>query len=1090
MKKIYFLILGLSFFLKLSLAQNPVEPVGVSSKRPSQPGAGPSKCLDNDVNTVYYADWKINAIPDTLDFVFLGAKSVNQIKYTPRATQSNGIWQKVSVYYTTVAAPSTFVLKQADVILALNNTVKTIDFASSPIEKPYIIRFVVTHSYGNFSGCAEMDFFSAETGTIAPVPDCDNPTASLAVDEKQVILSASASPAAHPGYEIEKSFDNDVNTLYSSSWRGGGFPISLTYNLTATNTVDYIIYAPRNDGNINGNFGKAEIWYRQASSGQFVKLMDFDNALGAVPLAIKLPQKLQNVSAIQIRVLNGGNNFATASEIGFYKESLAGDYPANIFTSEICVALKSGVQQSDIDAITSPFYKSLAQCMFNNTYNTKFRIQQYQPYEPVSKLWETLKVGAYSYFENPTGIAFKANSKAVIFMGATSGVLPVLKVARFGKVRYPVTATYPLKQGINIINITADGLGYIDYFSEASGLQPVTIHIATGLVNGYFDPTIDTDADWVSYLNNRAYETLDLKGKYVAVNIEKAALLKQSTMAEGGLTDAYDKLVKAQFDMMGLFKYNRVPKNKMFMYTDRGNGWFAGGQGVHLDLDWTEGIANAKAMLADNWGVSHEFGHVNQVRPGMRWHGTTEVTNNLYSAYNSFLFGSPFKNGTRLEGEERYVNYFNDVKINKRNVYEQSGVFEHLIPFWQLTLYYQLAGASKGLPTLPERVAGAPAPTGGQADVAYFMADVFEKVRATDETKMDNIDLICNWAKNTADAVQEDLSGFFLNSGFFSPFDGEVGDYGGNVRFILTQAKIDETMDYIRGKNYPKPTSPVIGYISAYSLKFFKDRLPLTGVAAVGATYDNSTKTVEVDASEWKNAVAFETYTNDKLTVVTIFGYKDASLNKTKVAYPDGSTAIYAVGYDGTRKLVYPATVAGDILAIKPNTFNGKLGTQGAVLTWAATTEHKNQYFLIEKKIQDGDFVKIAQISAKGESGHEESYEVVDPSFNQSSYYRLAEIDRDTQSTIYDDKVVFIEDIRSEVKLFPNPVGDKAYLQLSVPPKNDRVVLLDMSGRQIKTIAVGNPRQIEINTANLASGIYIVQWESATGKQSRKLIKQ
>ena len=44
-------------------------------------------------------------------------------------------------------------------------------------------------------------------------------------------------------------------------------------------------------------------------------------------------------------------------------------------------------------------------------------------------------------------------------------------------------------------------------------------------------------------------------------------------------------------------------------------------------------LCNLSQLKADSWGPSHEVGHSNQTRPGLKWTGMTEVTNNIHSMY-------------------------------------------------------------------------------------------------------------------------------------------------------------------------------------------------------------------------------------------------------------------------------------------------------------------------------------------------------------------------------------------------------------------------------------------------------------------------
>jgi hypothetical protein len=963
MKKLFYLF-PILLLCVLANAQNPVPIAGAYSHRPSQNGEEITKAFDGDLNSIYHSDWSINAIPDTIDFYFSGAKSINKIDYTPRQQQSNGIWTIVDVYYATAAAPDVFISKLTNINWAQTNAVKTIDMTADPIVKPFIVRLVIRAAGGNFSSCAEINFSSAETGTIASTVDCDNPTAEDFTAYSAVkinISSASVNPAAHTGEDISRTYDNDTATLYHSNYSGGGFPISMTYNFTTNPTIDYINYIPRQDGNPNGLFGAGEIWYKTTTTTSLTKLMDFDAGFSSSPSQIYFPTSLTNVTQIVVKVLSGKNNYASCAEMQFYQQSGGGNLYTTIFADDLHSVLKPGTTQTAINAISSPFFKSLAQCIFNNTYNKKYRVQTYDFYPNPGTVEGTLKSNGLNRFENPTGIAFKANTKVVIFVGDTYGVNPILAVKDFALDKNATTDTYPLQKGMNFITIIHDGLGYIQYFSNNPNLQPVQINIASGAVNGYYDPLTSTADEWMPILLNGVYPKLDFKGTYVNLNFDKKPLINNSHQGGKELMAAYDKIVYTEYIQNGLVKYNRVPKNHMFAKSANDNGgWYAGGDGIHLDLGWGESsITSATGVLYDPWGIAHEFGHNNQCRPGARWVGMTEATNNINSAWIQYNFGGAYPNATRLEKENstpksgvsdlaggRYSWLYDNSLIQKKHIEEQGEMATRMLPFWQLELYYQLAGASKNLPTLQERLNGTPAPV-GQPDVAYWYGDVLEKMRTTSQSGIDNGQLSLNFVSAVCDAVHEDLTDFFVKDGYLLPIDKDIDDYGVQ-HMTVSQSQINSLIAAVQAKGYPKPVSPVLNYISANTVNVYKNRAPMSGTTGVGVTVNSGTLTI--DNSKWVNAVAFETYNQKTLTDVAIYGTGDATAanSKTTVQYAAGSTSVYAVGYDGSKKLVYPAVDTATTLGIS------NINTD---------TESQNNVLIYPNPVKDIMHIKLKEYS-------------------------------------------------------------------------------------------------------------------------------
>ncbi|RTZ46466.1 hypothetical protein EJ377_19875 [Chryseobacterium arthrosphaerae] len=172
-----------------------------------------------------------------------------------------------------------------------------------------------------------------------------------------------------------------------------------------------------------------------------------------------------------------------------------------------------------------------------------------------------------------------------------------------------------------------------------------------------------------------------------------------------------------------------------------------------------------------------------------------------------------------------------------------------------------------------------------------------------------------NFVKNTCDAVQEDLTDFFTNTGFLRPVDGTMDDYV-SQQLTITQSMIDDVKSYVLSKGYAKPVSPVINYISANSVSTFKNLLPVSGITGVGAQIISNTngRFLLIDNAQWTNAVAFETYDiANALISVSIVGTGDTTLANTYVDFPSSAQKVYAIGYNGQKILVYPAgTLAAD----------------------------------------------------------------------------------------------------------------------------------------------------------------------------------
>lgn len=913
----------------------PVKPFVAISKGQSQKGQGLEKSYDSNTNTLYHSVWNRNGIPDTLDYYFYHAPKIDSLKYTPRQDgSSNGRWGEVEIWAAT-QYPLQFV-HLTTVNWQQSKTIKSLKLPGTGIDHPLAIRFVVKSAYGNFSSVAEMDFYGPKPQTASTAEKFDIDKAEVThLGDVKIPISHGKASNFQPGSNIENSFDGDYHTLYHSNHRNKTFPISLEYSLTEADKIDFILYHPRGKENKNGAFGRIKVEAR-TEDGTYQTLIEaFDCKESSTPSLIMLPSSFYNPAQVKITVLSGYNNFASAAEIGFYKNrELKNDYQS-IFTDHLYSELRRGITQKSIDTISDLFFKKLAQDLLHNNYNKKFRFQSFSAIPSTAKTREKLKLAfEYSHYQNPTGIAFENNSTVVVFVDQynTEFGLISLKVRDFADETSRIESVYPLKPGINKLTLSNSGLGYIDYYSEVSDLPEVKINIAGGSVNGYlsYDDSVE---DWQEKLNNTIYPKIDLAGNYVGINILKRPLLQHAIFNGKEVLQKWDSIVKIQFHQMGLVKYDLVPKNKMFAWVESKGGYYATNNISHFDLSWgEEALTSVNSM---DWGIYHEFGHQNQIRNGLTWTGTSEVTNNIYAVYTNYLF-KPSKL-TRLETvNDSYQDvrltgnlfniYYNETGRKQQNIMSRPNVFERLIPFWQLQLFYAIAGAGIQAPTLEQVMANKN--TTGNTDYANWFGITAQTVRNQTTTNIPNGQQMMNFTKYVSDAVQQDLTDFFTEAGFFTPFDAIVSDYT-SARITVTEADIESAKAYITSKGYPKPQSPVIHYITAHNMHMYQNNLAPEGIPNSGFTVENTIvpgKTYYKIAHDiWKNAVAFETIDAENTVLfITAYATGDLSGQTTTVFFPENAVNIYAVGADGTRLPVLrsvdvPDNSNNETIIIAPN---------------------------------------------------------------------------------------------------------------------------------------------------------------------------
>jgi len=468
------------------------------------------------------------------------------------------------------------------------------------------------------------------------------------------------------------------------------------------------------------------------------------------------------------------------------------------FTDTSCRQLKTGVQLKDLNDFKSDLLKNVAAGLLKATYDKTYRAANYEAYPSARALDRTLKLGdGFSRYENITGIYLEAGEH-VVLVGSTGGKQLSLLIPNW--MRKPAEGINPtkdpngwglkrrqivLEEGVNVIQVNQGGNVYVSYYDDHAEEAPkIPVHFPTGSVNGFFDISKHTNADWDRLLDEAVSPIMDARGKHIQVAYP-VEWFNVYTRGEGvELINNYDKLLNHHYTLMGLVKYNKVPRNRIlarvnfnyYMFRDRDGVAYLGNKGT------MRMVADPEVVIAGDpcWGFCHEVGHVLQMRPQMTWGGMTEVSCNIFSMYTVTGMG----NKSRLSAQKNYAKARKNIidASPKKSFLEDKDVFNRLVPFWQLHLYF----ARNGRPD--------------------FYADVMEALRRRPDAGRGN-DSIRNqfeFVKVCCDVAKLDLTGFFDKWGFFRAGDITVKDYR-TYRYRITQEMVDDAKSYIAMKKYKQP---------------------------------------------------------------------------------------------------------------------------------------------------------------------------------------------------------------------------------------------------------------------------------------------
>ena len=710
--------------------------------------------------------------------------------------------------------------------------------------------------------------------------------------DRQIPIASGTASNSQSGEGIERSFDGNLSTLYHSNYSTQNtFPITLTYTLKETSHVDYAVYTPRQDGNVNGNFQEVTVSYQVGSKWTTLTTVNLEGSSAASRIPFG-DTGVDDVKAIRFVVKSGTNGFASCAEMEFYeKNSFMEDMLSNFFADNLCTQLREGITAEEIEQIPVAEIREMAKALMAGTYSTEFRLGEFTAVRPLGELNNELHNSYwYNNHENPTGITFDEDENIIVMAEGIGSQSVALQVRNFGPEVF-ASSSYPLQNGINVIKVTNRGNGYINYYTSDWKTAPkVTLHFLNAKEQGYFSPKYKghTNTDWKRLLANAKGDCLDMHGEFCDAVFPVSSFKANCPNDGEWLMATYDSIISVEREIMGIFKYKHEVPNRQCAITVATSGglYHASNDGfcvpVNALRDPTSNVSHF-----DFWGAAHEFGHQNQTQ-GLRWIGLTEVTNNIMSAYVQHKLQA---NGYhRLENESsgfRYYDYFeyNIMKGGQFIPHANGDVFCTLVPFWQLLVYTRIAGI--------------------QPDAYPELYETLRKQTAL--SSMNDGQHQVNFMKQWCHITKTNFLPFFKQVGMFKTVNESISDYS-TRQLTITQAMLNSLENEINAANYPEPPAGFC-YIDVNNYPAFRDKAALVeNTVGKGCTVSGST--VRIQHSQWKNVVGFETYKADgTLLHMTNYGHGDSSIKPTTTSVvwktSENPAYIMAVGYDGTRVKCY-----------------------------------------------------------------------------------------------------------------------------------------------------------------------------------------
>ena len=620
---------------------------------------------------------------------------------------------------------------------------------------------------------------------------------------------------------LEMSYDGNKKTYFNSAFGQVSYPFSIRYELEKGHTLNSIVYTPRTDsGNKWGSFDQFTVEVSTADKpDDFVKIGDYARGNGVhTPFTIKLSSPVEDAKFVRFIITKAYEDRVSCAEMEFYEASSNKFDPAAIFADNMGLQLKAGVTEKQIKQIPNEYLKELGLALLSGNYESAYRLADYRPYQNPAVMATRNKTSKYSLRDNPTGIYAKADETLAVFVGDIYEGGKVSMLIQDLNGGYNNSKTYELSEGYNEITVEVGGLIYVNddiplRLEDADNDQKrnieaktVKVHFANGKVNGYFDIQKNKESDWAQIRDNAKYQEIDVLGEYSHLTWRISDFKKYNTEITKTIENL-DRLVYLEEEFMGLVKYDKMFNNRMHFSIDyKAKSPNASDYRTVYNAGdyYAEPFCKPENFPTRCWGPAHEVGHCNQTRPGLKWSGLTEVSNNIMSLFIQTSFGRPCKllvDGCTLKDEkDQTLGTYNNIYqgatsliVDGKRPHCLPGIANitretQLVPFWQLKLY--------------------------MIDVLEktdFYHRLYEYFR-THESPSDKGE---NQGMNQLDFVRQvcDISGlnmldFFEKWGFLYPVKTTLNDYG-NKAFEITEEQIRLLKEEINGKGYRMPRANV-----------------------------------------------------------------------------------------------------------------------------------------------------------------------------------------------------------------------------------------------------------------------------------------
>ena len=180
-----------------------------------------------------------------------------------------------------------------------------------------------------------------------------------------------------------------------------------------------------------------------------------------------------------------------------------------------------------------------------------------------------------------------------------------------------------------------------------------------------------------------------------------------------------------------------------------------------------------------------------------------------------------------------------------------------------------------------------------------------------------------------------------------------------------------------------------------------------------------------------------------------------------------GNTAYQTLGYSGS-----PVTT----LPVRWQSFEATRNTKSVTLSWATASEVNNDYFTVERSLNNQNWFEQINIKGSGNSTITNKYNYIDnldASINNFDlYYRIKQVDFDGKFSL--SKTLIVKTNTNDInnKVIPNPNNGK-FIYFSQEPvlQSGELKIINSQGSEVGKLIINNT-ETPIDISNLPKGVY------------------